>query len=193
MHIWLFTNAVDIISRTHERISTWVCCYAPDFRTGTFIAVIRRCREVFSRWECGFHWKLCCYWLEGLRRRRVAVIMQGQGIPAHLFIYIYYHMRCYRRNIDLCLYICMGSWFNVLMMMSANVFSFSFHLNNVLWVTFYWDFAEIILVGQHWVRWRLVTKWRHGTTWNNAGPLTHICVTALPLVKLWHPNTMQYV
>ena len=65
-----------------------VCFYAPDFRTGTFIAAILRCREVFSRWECGFHWKLCCCWLEGLRRRRVAVIMQGPGICAHLFIYI---------------------------------------------------------------------------------------------------------
>ena len=156
------------------------------FVPGPLIAVIRRCREVFSRWEHWFHWKLCCCWLEGLRRRRVAVIMQDQGIRAHLFIYIYYHMRCYRQNIDLCLYFCMGSWFNVLLMISANVFfSFSFLLNNVLWVTFYWDFAEIILVGQHWVRWRLVTKRRHGTTWNNAGPLTHICVTGLPLVKLW--------
>ena len=112
MHMWLFTNAIDIASRIHGRIRIWVCCYAPDFRTGTFIAAIRRCREVFSRWECGFHWKLCYCWLEGLRRRRVAVIMQGQGIRAHLFVYIYYHMRC------------MGSWFNVLLMISANVFLF---------------------------------------------------------------------
>ena len=47
--------------------------------------------------------------VEGLRRRRVAVIMQGQGIRAHLFIYILYHMRCYWQYIDLCLYLCMGS------------------------------------------------------------------------------------
>ena len=62
MHIWLFTNAIDIVSRIHDRISLLACCYAPDFRTGTFIAAIRSCREVFSRWECGFHWKLCCCW-----------------------------------------------------------------------------------------------------------------------------------
>ena len=59
MHIWLFTNAIDIVSRIHERISIWVCCNAPDFRTGTFIAAIRRCREVFSQWECGFHCPAC--------------------------------------------------------------------------------------------------------------------------------------
>ena len=88
MHIWLFTNAIDIVSRIHERISIRVCCNAPDFHSGTFVAAIRRCPEVFSGWECGFHWKLCCCWLEGLRRGRVAVIMQGQGIRAHLFIHI---------------------------------------------------------------------------------------------------------
>ena len=152
MHIWLFTNAIDIVSRIHERISIWVCCYAPDFRTGTFIAVIRRCREVFSRWECGFHWKLCCCWLEGVRRRRVAVIMQGQVIRAHLFIYIYYHMRCYRQNIDLCLYFCMGSWFNVLLMISANVFFlfFSFKqciVSNIL-LRFCWDYTGRSALGQ---------------------------------------------
>ena len=47
---------------------------------------------------------------------------------------------------------------------AGQFFFFSFLLNNVFWVTFYWDFAGIILVGQHWVRWRLVTKRRHGTT-----------------------------
>ena len=94
------------IAIIHDRISIWVCCYAPDFRTGTFIAAIGRCSEIFSRWECGFHWKLCCRWLEGLRRRRVAVIMQGHRIRAHPFIYIQYHMRCYRQNIDLYLYFC---------------------------------------------------------------------------------------
>ena len=65
MHIWVLPNAVDIVSRIHERISIWVCCYASDFRTGTLIAAIWRCREVFSRWKCGFRWKLCCCWLEG--------------------------------------------------------------------------------------------------------------------------------
>ena len=110
------------------------------------------CHEVFSRWECRFYWKLCCRWLEGLRRRRVAVIIQGQGIRAHLFIHLYYHMRWYRQYIDLCLHFCMGSWFHELLIMSANVFSLSFLLNNVFWSTFYWDFTEIILVGQHGVR-----------------------------------------
>ena len=62
----------------------------PDCRPLTSLCIsvsfklTRRCREVFSRWECGFYWKLCCCWLEGLRRRRVAVIMQGPGIRAHL-------------------------------------------------------------------------------------------------------------
>ena len=138
MHMWLFTNAIDIVSCIHGRIRIWVCCYAPDFRTGTFIAVIRRCREVFSRWECGFHWKLCYCWLEGLRRRRVAVIMQGQGIRAHLFIYIYYHMRC------------MGSRFNMLLMISANVFFCSFKqciVSNIL-LRFCWDYTGRSALGQ---------------------------------------------
>ena len=35
----------------------------PCFTTATW-----RCRKNFSQWECSFHWKLCCHWLEFWRR-----------------------------------------------------------------------------------------------------------------------------
>ena len=94
-----------------------------------------------------------CCWLEGLRRRRVAAIMQGQGIHAHLFIYIWYHMRCYTQYIDLCLYFCMGSWFHVLLKISANVFFFLFFsfkqciVSNTL-LRFCWDYTGRSALGQ---------------------------------------------
>ena len=38
-----------------------------------------RCRKNFSQWECSFHWKLRCRWLEFLQQRQIAVIRQGPG------------------------------------------------------------------------------------------------------------------
>ena len=35
------------------------------------------CRKNFSQYECSFHWKLCCHWLEFLRQRQIAVVSQG--------------------------------------------------------------------------------------------------------------------
>ena len=39
-----------------------------------------RCRKNFSQWECSFHWKLRCHWLEFLRQRQIAVVRQGSVI-----------------------------------------------------------------------------------------------------------------
>ena len=36
-----------------------------------------RCRKNFSQWECSFHWKLRCHWLEFLRQRQIAVVRHG--------------------------------------------------------------------------------------------------------------------
>ena len=37
-----------------------------------------RCRKKFSQWECSFHWKLRCHWLEFLRQQcQIAVVRQG--------------------------------------------------------------------------------------------------------------------
>ena len=38
-----------------------------------------RCRKNFNQWECSFHWKLHCHWLEFLRQRQIAVVEQGPG------------------------------------------------------------------------------------------------------------------
>ena len=42
-----------------------------------------RCRKNFIQWECSFHWKLHCHWLEFLRQRQIAVVRQG---PASLHL-----------------------------------------------------------------------------------------------------------
>ena len=39
-----------------------------------------RCGKNFSQWECSFHWKLRCHWLEFLRQRQFAVVRQGPWI-----------------------------------------------------------------------------------------------------------------
>ena len=36
-----------------------------------------RCRKNFSQWECSFHWKLRCHWLEFLWQRQISVVRQG--------------------------------------------------------------------------------------------------------------------
>ena len=38
------------------------------------------CHKNFSQWECCYHWKLRCYWLNFLRQRQFTVIIQGPGI-----------------------------------------------------------------------------------------------------------------
>ena len=38
-----------------------------------------RCRKNYSQWECSFHWKLCCHWLEFLRQCQIVVVRQGPG------------------------------------------------------------------------------------------------------------------
>ena len=53
-------------------------------RPGPGIArAIRRCRKNFNQWQRSFQWKLCCHWLNFLRQRHVAVVIQG---PAQLHI-----------------------------------------------------------------------------------------------------------
>ena len=54
-------------------ITVWVP--GPSLTTATW-----RCRKNFSQWECSFHWKLCCHWLEFLRQRQIAVVGQGPGL-----------------------------------------------------------------------------------------------------------------
>ena len=53
----------------------------PPFRgTGPCLTTATwRCRKNFSQWECSFHWKLRCHWLEFLRQRQIAVVRQGPG------------------------------------------------------------------------------------------------------------------
>ena len=41
-----------------------------------------RCRKNFSQWECSFHWKLRCHWLEFLQQRQIAVVT-GPRVPFH--------------------------------------------------------------------------------------------------------------
>ena len=129
-----------------------VCCYAPDVSAGPFSAVIRRCREIFNRWECGFHWKLWCHWLKGLRRRRVVVIMQVPGIRAQLFIYTYYHMRCYRQYVDLYLYFCVGVMLSCAADDIGECFSSSFSFKKCILINillrFYWDYTGRSALGQ---------------------------------------------
>ena len=45
-----------------------------------------RCQKNFSQWECSFHWKLCCHWLEFLRQRQMAVVRQGPGLAMCLYV-----------------------------------------------------------------------------------------------------------
>ena len=35
-------------------------------------------RKNFSQWECSFHWKLHCHWLEFLRQHQIAVVRRAQ-------------------------------------------------------------------------------------------------------------------
>ena len=39
--------------------------------------VVRRCRKIFSQWQRSFQWQLWCHWLKLLRRRRIAIFIQG--------------------------------------------------------------------------------------------------------------------
>ena len=123
-----------------------------------------------KRTECTEAWTKCpLFWIqEYILSTKVCLIllvggitaasgrcnnMQGQGIHAHLFIYIWYHMRCYTQYIDLCLYFCMGSWFHVLLMISANVFFFLFFsfkqciVSNIL-LKFCWIYTGRSALGQ---------------------------------------------
>ena len=49
----------------------------------------------FSQWECSFHWKLRCHWLEFLRQGQIAVVRQG---PATLDHMLFYHSTCVDRD-----------------------------------------------------------------------------------------------
>ena len=48
-----------------------------------------RCRKNFSQWECSFHWKLRCHWLEFLRQRQIAVVRQDPGLWKSDFILLW--------------------------------------------------------------------------------------------------------
>ena len=53
-----------------ERVFIPWCHPGPCVTTVTW-----RCHKNFSPWECSFHWKLRCHWLEFLRQ--IAVVRQG--------------------------------------------------------------------------------------------------------------------
>ena len=47
-------------------------CTGPCLTTATWCS-----HKNFSQWECSFHWKLRCHWLEFLWQRQIAVVRQG--------------------------------------------------------------------------------------------------------------------
>ena len=53
------------------------CSPGPCINTATW-----RCRKNFSQWECSFHWKLRCHWLEFLRQLQIAAVVFAQFIEA---------------------------------------------------------------------------------------------------------------
>ena len=63
----------------HWPTANWLIQYkdaGPCLTTATW-----RCRKNFSQWECSFHWKRRCHWLEFLRQHQIAVVRQGPVLP----------------------------------------------------------------------------------------------------------------
>ena len=45
------------------------------------LAATWRCRKNFNQWECSFHWKRCCHWLDFSQQRQIAAVRKtGPGL-----------------------------------------------------------------------------------------------------------------
>ena len=71
-------NIANFLQSILNRHPPWLMCGnvvpGPCLTSATW-----RCRKNFSQWECSFHWKLRCHWLEFLQQRQIAVVRQGPG------------------------------------------------------------------------------------------------------------------
>ena len=56
MQLWLFRTQGPVLLLQHDTVA-----------------------RIFSQWECSFHWKLRCHWLEFLQQRQIAVVRQDPG------------------------------------------------------------------------------------------------------------------